>query len=1103
MSSNPIQSADNILGYTLNERVGSGGYGEVWSAMAPGGIEKAVKFVYGYHEERRAQTEIKALNRVKQIRHPFLLSLERIDIVDGQLVIISELADGCLADLFRERQERGETGIPRAELLGYMRDAADALDYLATTHSLQHLDVKPENLLIIGGHVKVADFGLVKELDVTAQSLMTGMTPAYAAPELFDGQPGERSDQYSLAIVYQEMLTSMRPFLGATPAQLAAQHMHGSPNLRTLPKSDQPVIAKALSKDPACRYESCREMIDELANKRIRKKSIRRREIPQQLGESNTAVLSETSGMDVTAILSSANLPFKPVELGVLEPPELGQRSAEVQPVIVVAIGNMACQTVSQLKQRLVARHGSAEELPAFRVVCIDTERQALSELALAGGDSAMSESELLPTPLQKPEIYRAKASSHLNWLSRRWIYNIPRSLQTEGLRPLGRLAFADHFETICRRFQEIIEDVCAEENIAATAEAVGVAPGTSVQPRVYVISSISGGVSGMMLDLAYTLKTLFGERGITPSHVTGLLLHSTNRRAREPGLSAANAFATLTELRHYTDLGYPGDGTLGLPEFPDEPPFDHAYYLDLGADLPQTRLEEKLNSIAEWVYLNSLSNCSAFFDACREINSESEDFDLRTFGLSISGPGKKVASLAQANALALELLNKWTQGGPDTPFLANQKAAAITNEFELNSEGITNMVDELLQHQPGAPQVRNLLCDAREVLESAECDHREALSNFFDSVFGVGPQLRKVGYQEPQLVKMFEESIGKAAFPVGDRVAESVYECLQQDRLDLAEPRELVKVCLNRLDQAKSRLDAAARGCESQLSELLSLIEEFAAHRKLKDTTDTREMFEQALQSYCQYRWNEFVIRNSRNYCLIIRKSVLSVESMLENYTSRIGDLGERFDVTEFPYLEPQNHQPFDLEKLMMDTLLQSQSKLVERMEIQIFEELVRGKGSFLDLLQETFAVEQALPAKIREIAIQVVTDAYKKISVDQVIEKNQISPQQVLGWLDEQLKQAFPEVNHCGGGVRLLAGFPQHAEESKLPKQIEEQFGIRAASVGGTSGDFVLCYEGEDVSLASVAFRLLESRPDAADLSKRIHCRKDVDWSTLDDLL
>ena len=241
---------DQILGYQLNRKIGSGGFGDVWEAEAPGGLKKALKIVYGFCDERRAQAELKALDRIKEARHPFLLSLERIEIFNSQLVVVSELADKSLADLANEYRSNQGEGIPREELVKYMIEAADALDYLNREFQLQHLDIKPENILLIAGHAKVADFGLVKDINNQTQSLVSGMTPAYAAPELFDGQPGPASDQYSLAVVYQEMLTTARPFHGGTTAQLAAQHLHGKPDLRLLPIGDQPVIATALNKKP-------------------------------------------------------------------------------------------------------------------------------------------------------------------------------------------------------------------------------------------------------------------------------------------------------------------------------------------------------------------------------------------------------------------------------------------------------------------------------------------------------------------------------------------------------------------------------------------------------------------------------------------------------------------------------------------------------------------------------------------------------------------------------------------------------------------------------------------------------------------------------------
>ena len=233
--------AEPIPGYRLVERLGGGGFGEVWKAVAPGGLHKAIKVIHGNLQNsdsegsRLAAQEMKAIKRVQSIRHPYLLSLERYDVVEGRLLIVMELADCNLWDRFRECRAQGLPGIPRPELLQYMQETAEVLDMMNTQHGLQHLDIKPQNLFLIYNHVKVADFGLVKDLEGMRAEVTGGVTPVYASPETFDGVVTRYCDQYSLAIVYQELLTGVRPFNGTTAQQLLMQPLPWAPNVSPPP----------------------------------------------------------------------------------------------------------------------------------------------------------------------------------------------------------------------------------------------------------------------------------------------------------------------------------------------------------------------------------------------------------------------------------------------------------------------------------------------------------------------------------------------------------------------------------------------------------------------------------------------------------------------------------------------------------------------------------------------------------------------------------------------------------------------------------------------------------------------------------------------------
>jgi serine/threonine protein kinase len=598
-------NSEPIPGYRLIERLGGGGFGEVWKAEAPGGLFKAIKFVYGDlqaaddREGFRAEQELKALSRVKTVHHPYILSLDRFDIVDGQLMIVMELADRTLWDRFRECRQQGLPGIPREELLGYMQEAAEALDLMNNQFQLQHLDIKPQNLFLCFNHVKVADFGLVKDLGTRAAATITGgVTPVYAAPETFDGWLSRFSDQYSLAIVYQELLTGQRPFAGATMRQLILQHLQSRPDLASLPAVERPIVEKALAKDPDERFPTCIELVQRL-------RAAGASPLPEQAAEdgvlpgrpSDPQAGASVLTRDVRGQMPS---PVRPEpddgddDLGIARPKMLPPRpetkaehndgdtpvnlpdeqigsgehtmtavrlraaavapddesAGPVQPAVVIGLGTLGLNVVKQLRGQLNSAGGDIPELElaTIRLLGIDTDQEMIQAVTTGELVNGLGPAEVALARLHRPTHYIKVRDGKIatdSWLNSRLIYRIPRDQNGAGLRPLGRLAFVDNFRLISRRLEAELRACCEGPPGPDGAPTPPRRP-----PRVYIVTGLGGNTgSGMYLDVAYVARHLLRRFGYGTVDVVGVFIVPP---ANGSPAALSNAFAALVELSHY-----------------------------------------------------------------------------------------------------------------------------------------------------------------------------------------------------------------------------------------------------------------------------------------------------------------------------------------------------------------------------------------------------------------------------------------------------------------------------------------------------------------------------------------------------------------------
>jgi eukaryotic-like serine/threonine-protein kinase len=833
MMEQPIHpTAEPIPGYRLIERIGRGGYGEVWKAEAPGGIHKAIKFVSGDtdgvgEDGKAAEQEYRSLNRVKTIRHPFLLSIERFEVIHRQLIIVMELADRNLWDRYNECVRNGLPGIPRPELLRYIEEAAEALDLMNIEHQIQHLDVKPQNLFLVHQHIKVADFGLAKDLDGAKADLTGGITPTYAPPETFEGWVSRQSDQYSLAIVYMEMLTGRRPFVATNTRQMILQHMTAVPDLSPLPPAERPAVGRALSKVPDERFTTCADLVRALRGEDTpaplrspvpaelrtdRRRNPNDTDVPA--GPTQLAPPGERRSVPAlvtpSSKLSQSSSHVRRVAESVAAPasrPPAAERTGEgvLFPALIIGVGRIGLSVLRSLRQLVSDRFGKPT-LPNLRWLFLDTD-PAAGEAAVASPTSAaLSPEDVLLTRLRRPTHYltREGLPSVESWLPQEELFRMPKTPATEGVRGLGRLALCDHYHVVCQRVRTALEAFVSTTAIedADRLTRLGV---RSTFPRVYLATSLTGGTgSGMYLDLAYLIRRVARQMGFGTPHLVGFLGVPTFSTESRDASGLANARAALTELHHYgcAMAGYKTQFDTREGPFCDpERPFRRCVLVPLGSRFDPDGAARAAEMAAHAAMTDLLTPVGR---VAHPDNGGPGESLLTLVGLRRLGWPRAPVVRAAAWQLARKTLQFWSARGSGDPMPAVSAAVdALWTERPFDRAAVRPLVEKLLTESlkaPAATVVEQLLRPLSEERSSDRSEisrARTIFTRFLDLIGRPGIAEDDNPYQ---LDRVLTDKVREVGVHVDKRLASVVLSLVEQPGLRLAGADEAVGLLRDRL---------------------------------------------------------------------------------------------------------------------------------------------------------------------------------------------------------------------------------------------------------------------------------------------------------------
>ena len=274
----PLADGEVFAGYRILRTLGLGGMGEVYLVQHPRLprhdalkiLPTAMSADREFRERFNREAELAAT-----LYNPHIVGIHDRGEYNGQLWISMDYIDG--PDAGRLLREQYPTGMPPQQVAEIVSAVAEALDY-AHDRGLLHRDIKPPNILLTTPHrgrrrVLLGDFGIARtaaDISGLTETNVTLGTVNYAAPEqLMGGEIDGRADQYALAATAFHLLTGTPMYGSSNPAVVISRHLNAPPpalaaSHPTLAPLD-PVLAKALSKNPDGRFHSCAEFAHALA----------------------------------------------------------------------------------------------------------------------------------------------------------------------------------------------------------------------------------------------------------------------------------------------------------------------------------------------------------------------------------------------------------------------------------------------------------------------------------------------------------------------------------------------------------------------------------------------------------------------------------------------------------------------------------------------------------------------------------------------------------------------------------------------------------------------------------------------------------------------
>jgi hypothetical protein len=817
-----------------------------------------------------------------------------------------------------------------------------------------------------------------------------------------------------------------------------------------------------------------------------------------------------------------------------LPPLEVDLSQWKPVPTLYVGLGATAGRALQRLRRKLEDRF-QGQRATLFPMCFVDTDQREVMRATHGDDGAPLSAHETIAIPLRKSQDYRIESNKHLEWLSRRWLYNIPRSQQTEGVRPLGRLALVDHGDVVRRHLRAQLQSM-----LKANAAANG---GQPPPIRVVVLASISGATGGgAVLDVAFLLRQLLDDQKAA-GEVMLVLAHNTCRQAAAQQLAQVNAYVTLAELNQCLRSGgvYPGDQSLKVdPRSGTSAGIQTAYLFHMGNELSGEQYEAGCDQLAEYLFLDAGTPAGAYLRACRseppvERDTCQGEFLLRSFGLCRVGFTADALLEKKVDQLCRSVVRQWL-GEPSraegkrsirllSPLAAGAKQEAAERDAAIDARaaqmaqgsGLDN--DTFLRHAYQAAE-KELGTDAlsyfRKLMWGVARSRGEgpypvdqclaALDNLF------GPRKVEVSVaalKNAPLPMALNERIKGLIVQVGGVLQVNMVTLADDPALRVYGALRIVKWTAAHLKSVAEKFHEMRNQVLQQMVQMEQQLLQAAgldSRGRAKSSKTPAHVLEGMLVQYAQIRLMQLATESAGQLALGAQGFVTAGGDKLAELAREVKCLtacfGQEDESDDLDQPLFGNDPLAGLRQGVVQSLAEQIDALSAELNQQVCSSLFQANGFRRTILQGGQARDELINLLKREARRQLLAQVQTADIAAMVM-----GPQEGSGEgspVQQMTAQVRPWLQCAGGQRRMVCVVPQASQSGCDAQTMKSLIGPAVfqeapALVSDASGDLVFCFELSDVPISHAAAAIIDHRPDYADLAYRLHARTDIVWQPL----